>query len=59
MDMPGHGQSADWDGRHEYQTLVAQAAAACCDGPTHLIGHSFGATAALRLAVERPKLVNG
>lgn len=58
MDMPGHGQSADWDGQHEYQTLVAKAAAACCDGPTHVIGHSFGATAALRLAVERPDLVN-
>ena len=58
MGMPGHGQSADWDGRHEYQTLVDKAAAACCDGPTHLIGHSFGATAALRLAVKRPELVN-
>lgn len=58
MDMPGHGQSADWDGQHDYQTLVAKAAAAYCDGPTHLIGHSFGATSALRLAVERPDLVN-
>ncbi len=58
MDMPGHGQSADWDGQHEYQSLVAKAAAACSGGPTHVIGHSFGATAALRLAVERPDLVN-
>lgn len=57
MDMPGHGQSADWDGQHEYQTLVTKVAATCCDGPTHLIGHSFGATAALRLAVEQPDLV--
>jgi len=58
FDMPGHGRSDDWDGKHDYQTLVMEAAAACCDGPTHLIGHSFGGTAALRLAVERPDLVN-
>lgn len=58
IDMPGHGRSDDWDGKHDFQTLVVDAAAACCDGPTHLIGHSFGATAALRLAVERPDLVN-
>ncbi len=58
FDVPGHGRSGDWDGRHDYQTLVVDAAAAFCDGPTHLIGHSFGATAALRLAVERPDLVN-
>ncbi|WP_108814469.1 alpha/beta fold hydrolase [Loktanella sp. Alg231-35] len=58
FDMPGHGQSDAWDGQHEYQTLVTKAAAACSDAPTHLIGHSFGATAALRLAVERPDLVN-
>ena len=58
FDMPGHGRSDDWDGKQDYQTLVVEAAAAFCEGPTHLIGHSFGATAALRLAVERPDLVN-
>ncbi|MDX8354590.1 alpha/beta hydrolase [Cognatiyoonia sp. IB215182] len=58
FDMPGHGKSADWDGKTEYQGLVADAAAALCDGPTHLIGHSFGATAMLRLAVTRPDLVS-
>ena len=58
IDMPGHGRSDDWDGKQDFQTLVVDAAAACCDGPTHLIGHSFGGTAALRLAVERPDLVN-
>ncbi|MFG5384749.1 alpha/beta fold hydrolase [Yoonia sp. R2-816] len=58
FDMPGHGRSADWDGTTEYQSLVADIAASFCDGPTHLIGHSFGATAALRLAVTRPDLVN-
>ena len=58
FDMPGHGQSADWDGNQDYQGLVVASVAACCNGPTHLIGHSFGATAALRLAIERPDLVN-
>ncbi len=58
IDMPGHGRSDDWDGKHDYQTLVVDAAAACCEEPSHLIGHSFGATAALRLAVERPESVN-
>lgn len=58
IDMPGHGRSSDWDGKADYQTLVVDAAAACCNGPTHLIGHSFGATVALRLAVERPALVS-
>lgn len=58
FDLPGHGCSGDWDGKSNYQALVVDVAATCCDGPTHLIGHSFGATAALRLAVERPDLVN-
>ncbi|WP_373634987.1 alpha/beta fold hydrolase [Yoonia sp. SS1-5] len=58
FDMPGHGRSADWDGQHDYQTLVTDSAAALCNGPTHVIGHSFGATAALRLAVEQPDLVH-
>ena len=58
FDMPGHGRSDDWDGKHDFQTLVVDAAAACCEGPTHVIGHSFGATAALRLAVAQPHLVS-
>ena len=58
FDMPGHGQSADWDRITPYQAQVTQIAAELCDGPTHVIGHSFGATAALRLAVEHPDLVS-
>ncbi len=57
FDLPGHGRSADWDGA-PYQAQAVDMAAACCDGPTHVIGHSFGATVALRLAVTRPDLVN-
>ena len=29
FDMPGHGQSAGWDGKQDYQALVTAAAAAC------------------------------
>lgn len=58
FDVAGHGRSGDWDGQTDYHKLAVDTAKALCEGPTHLIGHSFGATAALRLAVERPDLVN-
>ncbi|WP_299848068.1 alpha/beta hydrolase [uncultured Roseovarius sp.] len=57
FDMPGHGRSAAWDDRGEIQGVTADIAAAFLEGPTDVIGHSFGATVALRLAVERPELV--
>ncbi|SMX36894.1 alpha/beta fold hydrolase [Octadecabacter ascidiaceicola] len=57
FDMPGHGRSAEWNGS-DYQTDVVDIAAQLLDGPAHLIGHSFGATVALRLAAERPDLVS-
>ncbi|SLN24675.1 Pimeloyl-[acyl-carrier protein] methyl ester esterase [Roseovarius litorisediminis] len=57
FDMPGHGRSAAWDGRGEIQEETAQIAAAFLNGPADIIGHSFGATVALRLAIERPDLV--
>ena len=57
FDLPGHGRSPDWDGAQDYQAQAVAWAAACCDGPAHLIGHSFGATVALRLALDRPDLV--
>ncbi|WP_400084057.1 alpha/beta fold hydrolase [Yoonia sp. R78084] len=58
LDLPGHGRSADWDGKSEYQSLTVEAARQSCNGPAHIIGHSFGATAALRLAVESPECVS-
>lgn len=57
FDLPGHGRSAEWDDRGEIQEVSARIAGTFCERPTDLIGHSFGATVALRLAVERPGLV--
>ena len=57
FDMPGHGRSGSWDARGEIQGVTAGIAADFLDAPADVIGHSFGATVALRLAVERPDLV--
>lgn len=57
FDLPGHGQSGDWEGRGEIQGVSTAIAADFLDGPADILGHSFGATVALRLAVERPDLV--
>ncbi|MFK7938386.1 MAG: alpha/beta fold hydrolase [Roseovarius sp.] len=57
FDMPGHGRSGAWDNRDEYQRVTSNIAATFCDEPLDVVGHSFGATVALRLAIERPELV--
>jgi pimeloyl-ACP methyl ester carboxylesterase len=57
FDLPGHGQSGPWAGTGEIQAVSTAMAADFLDTPTDVIGHSFGATVALRLAVERPDLV--
>lgn len=58
FDLPGHGGSADWDGVTPYQDVAcAMARDLMGEGPVHLLGHSFGATVALRLAVEAPERV--
>lgn len=58
FDLPGHGRSAPWGGGEELQALATDMAADfCTDGPRDVIGHSFGATVALRLALERPGAV--
>ncbi|WP_415184350.1 alpha/beta fold hydrolase [Phaeovulum sp.] len=57
FDLPGHGQSGPYDGATDYQKLSAQIAASFIDRPLDLIGHSFGATVALRLAVAAPEAI--
>ncbi|EAP75264.1 hydrolase, alpha/beta fold family protein [Roseovarius nubinhibens ISM] len=62
FDLPGHGRSADWGGETELQGLSAEIAASLAaemggGAPVDVIGHSFGATVGLRLALERPELV--
>ena len=57
FDIPGHGQSAAWEGPGEIQAASTAIAADLLDGPADILGHSFGATVALRLAVEHPHLV--
>ncbi len=57
FDMPGHGRSGAWDNRDEFQKITTDIAATFCETPVDVVGHSFGATVALRLALERPELV--
>ena len=56
-DMLSHGRSPDWDGKGDFQDREVAAVAPILTEPMDVIGHSFGATIALRLAVEHPELV--
>ena len=61
FDLPGHGESGPWDGETEYQDVGAEVACGLIDGPgdsqADLIGHSYGATIALRVAQMHPEKV--
>lgn len=56
-DMLSHGRSPDWDGRGDYQDRMVAATAPLITEKLDLIGHSFGATVALRLAADQPHLI--
>ena len=56
-DLPGHGQSPDWPGTPDFHTYTTRAVAPLIDRPMDLIGHSLGATVALRIAVAAPEAV--
>jgi lipase len=57
FDLPSHGKSGEWDRTGNVHDVATDMARALIDGPMDLIGHSFGATIALRIAVESPELV--
>ncbi|SNT76480.1 alpha/beta fold hydrolase [Paracoccus seriniphilus] len=60
FDMPGHGRSDDWQPKADdpdYHTAVTRMAASFINRPLDLIGHSMGATVALRIAVAAPEAV--
>ncbi|MEP2715531.1 alpha/beta hydrolase [Pseudophaeobacter sp.] len=60
FDMYAHGRSPDWNGDGDFQTANVEAGLALLEAeasPVDLIGHSFGATVALRMAQARPGLV--
>ena len=57
VELPGHGRAPDWDPDQDYQTQARDLAIGELSEPSHIVGHSYGATVALRLAVDRPDLV--
>ena len=57
FDMPGHGKSADLPGESDFLILTTRIAASFIERPVDLIGHSFGAVAALRLAIAAPEAI--
>ncbi len=58
FDMPGHGES-EFDTAQDIQAQAVETAVSLLEasGPSDVFGHSFGATVALKLALERPDLV--
>lgn len=54
VELPSHGQAPAWNGG-DYQTQAYELLASQIDAPAHLTAHSFGATVALRYAVEHPE----
>ncbi len=57
MDLPGHGQSEDWDTSRDFGEMTRDTALGLLERPAHVIGHSYGGYAALRLAVDHPEMV--
>ena len=60
FDMPGHGRSDSWQPEPDspdYHTAVTRIAASFIDRPVDLIGHSMGATVALRIAIAAPEAI--
>jgi lipase len=56
-DMLSHGRSPDWDENGDFQDRSMAAVENLLEPEMDIIGHSFGATVALRLAVAHPQKV--
>lgn len=56
-DLPSHGRSGDWDRTGNVHDVATDMGLALLTEPMDLIGHSFGATVAMRLAIEHPERV--
>lgn len=56
-DLPGHGRSPDFPKGLDVHDVATEAVAQLHQRRQHLIGHSFGATLALRLALNAPDRV--
>ncbi len=56
-DLPMHGRSSDWDGHSDLHDVATEMGAALLTHRMDLVGHSFGATVALRLATLFPDRV--
>lgn len=56
-DMLSHGRSPDWNKQGDFPDRCFEGIKPLLVEPMDVIGHSFGATVALRLAVEQPELV--
>lgn len=60
FDRPSHGASGAWTGdggAAGLHTLTTTIAAGLIDGRADIVGHSYGATVALRLALDLPQRV--
>ncbi|KIN73710.1 alpha/beta fold hydrolase [Sulfitobacter guttiformis] len=57
FDLPSHGKSGVWDRTGNVHDVATDMARGQITERMDLIGHSFGATVALRIAVESPELV--
>ena len=57
FDMLTHGRSPDWNGQGDYQGRNVEAGLSLLHQPVDLMGHSFGATVALQMALRRPEMV--
>ena len=55
IELPGHGLAEDYDESRDFSDQAVELALdEMPSDPVPLIGHSFGAAVALRIAVERP-----